>query len=117
MHREYRDTRLFRRVLQSIWHQVNNGLEVFVVGRILDDDPPLPAGTADGVRPRKVPLLVPSFDEALFPRELDSNPVEDHGSRSTPRVRPWSPGVPTHRRGADRQPLGCTPNEIADLDG
>ena len=37
MHREYRDTRLFRRVLQSIWHQVNNGLEVFVVGRILDD--------------------------------------------------------------------------------
>ena len=37
MHREYRDTRLFRRVLQSIWHQVNNGLEVFVVGRILED--------------------------------------------------------------------------------
>ena len=37
MHREYRDTRLFRRVLQSIWHQVENGLEVFVVGRILDD--------------------------------------------------------------------------------
>jgi hypothetical protein len=24
-------------VLQSIWHQVNNGLEVFVVGRILED--------------------------------------------------------------------------------
>src|SRR4029450_5936370 len=37
MHREFRDTRLFRRVLQSIWHQVNNGLEVFVIGRILDD--------------------------------------------------------------------------------
>jgi hypothetical protein len=37
MNREFRDTRLFRRVLQSIWHQVNNGLEVFVVGRILDD--------------------------------------------------------------------------------
>ena len=37
MHREFRDTRLFRRVLQSIWHQINNGLEVFVVGRILDD--------------------------------------------------------------------------------
>jgi hypothetical protein len=38
MHREFRDTRLFRRVLQSIWHQVNNGLEVFVVGRILPDE-------------------------------------------------------------------------------
>ncbi len=38
MHRKYRDTPLFRRVLQSIWHQVNSGLEVFVIGQILDDD-------------------------------------------------------------------------------
>ena len=37
MNRRYRDTPLFKKVLQSIWHQVNNGLEVFVVGRILDD--------------------------------------------------------------------------------
>ena len=37
MHREYRDTRLFRRVLQSIWHQVNNGHQIFVVGTILPD--------------------------------------------------------------------------------
>ena len=37
MNREFKDTRMFRRVLQSIWHQVNSGLEVFVVGRILDD--------------------------------------------------------------------------------
>jgi hypothetical protein len=37
MHREYRDTALFRKVLQSIWHQVNNGQEIYVVGQILDD--------------------------------------------------------------------------------
>ena len=37
MNREFKDTRLFRGVLQSIWHQVNSGLEVFVIGRILDD--------------------------------------------------------------------------------
>jgi len=37
MNRRYPDTPLFRKVLQSIWHQVNNGLEVFVVGRILED--------------------------------------------------------------------------------
>lgn len=37
MHRRYRDTPLFRKVLQSIWHQVNNGQEIYVVGRILDD--------------------------------------------------------------------------------
>jgi hypothetical protein len=38
MHREYRDTPLFKKVLQSIWHQVNNGQEIYVVGKILDDD-------------------------------------------------------------------------------
>ena len=37
MNRSYRDTPLFRRVLQSIWHQINAGDEVFVVGWILDD--------------------------------------------------------------------------------
>jgi hypothetical protein len=38
MHRRYPDTPLFRKVLQSIWHQVNNGHEVFLVGRIQEDD-------------------------------------------------------------------------------
>ncbi len=37
MHRPYPDTPLFRKVLQSIWHQVNNGREVFVIGRIQPD--------------------------------------------------------------------------------
>jgi hypothetical protein len=38
MHRKYPDTPLFRKVLQCIWHQVNNGHEVFVVGAINADD-------------------------------------------------------------------------------
>jgi hypothetical protein len=37
MSRQYRDTPLFKKVLQSIWHQVNNGQEIYVVGKILDD--------------------------------------------------------------------------------
>lgn len=37
MHRQYPETPLFKKVLQSIWHQVNNGQEVYVVGNILDD--------------------------------------------------------------------------------
>ncbi|MGH7894812.1 MAG: hypothetical protein ACREQL_09095, partial [Candidatus Binatia bacterium] len=37
MNRKYPDTPLFRKVLQSIWHQVNNGQEIFVVGTILPD--------------------------------------------------------------------------------
>jgi hypothetical protein len=37
MHRHYPNTPLFKKVLQSIWHQVNNGQEIYVVGKILDD--------------------------------------------------------------------------------
>ena len=37
MHRSYHDTPLFKKVLQSIWHQVNAGQEIWVVGRILED--------------------------------------------------------------------------------
>jgi hypothetical protein len=37
MNRRYPDTPLFRKVLQSIWHQVNNAREIYVVGRVLPD--------------------------------------------------------------------------------
>ena len=37
MHRQYRNTPLFKKVLQTIWHQVNAGQEVYVIGKILDD--------------------------------------------------------------------------------
>ncbi len=64
MHREYRDTPLFRRVLQSIWHQINHGQEIYVVGRILDDDT-VKGGTGWGAEFAKLcnkPLFV--FDQA-----------------------------------------------------
>jgi hypothetical protein len=37
MNRKYQDTPLFRKVLQSIWHQVNSGQEIYVIGQILED--------------------------------------------------------------------------------
>jgi KaiC/GvpD/RAD55 family RecA-like ATPase len=37
MQRTYPNTPLFRRVLQSIWHQVNTSNQVFVVGLLLDN--------------------------------------------------------------------------------
>ena len=37
MHRHYPNTPLFKKVLQSIWHQVNAGQEIWVVGRMLED--------------------------------------------------------------------------------
>jgi hypothetical protein len=38
MNRRYPETPLFRKVLQTIWHQVHNGEELFVVGRVQPDD-------------------------------------------------------------------------------
>jgi hypothetical protein len=36
-HRRYPDTPLFRKVLQSIWHQVNNGQDIFLIGKVQAD--------------------------------------------------------------------------------
>ncbi|MGI8671844.1 MAG: hypothetical protein ACR2LU_04480 [Luteitalea sp.] len=37
MNRRYADTPTFRKVLQSIWYQINHGQEIFVIGTILSD--------------------------------------------------------------------------------
>ena len=38
MHRRYTEGPTLRRVLQTLWYQVNNGQEIYVVGAIQDDD-------------------------------------------------------------------------------
>jgi hypothetical protein len=63
MHREFRDTPLFKKVLQTIWHQVNNGQEIYVVGHILADGT-VKGGTGWGAEFAKLcnkPLFV--FDQ------------------------------------------------------
>jgi hypothetical protein len=37
MHRRYTDAPTIRRVLQTLWYQVNQGQEIYVIGAILDD--------------------------------------------------------------------------------
>ncbi|MGC4085378.1 MAG: hypothetical protein QM736_25465 [Vicinamibacterales bacterium] len=37
MHRRYTDAPTIRKVLQTIWYQVNNGQEIDVIGTVLDD--------------------------------------------------------------------------------
>ena len=37
MNRRYTESPTLRRILQSIWYQVNNGQEIYVVGAILED--------------------------------------------------------------------------------
>ncbi|HEX2484890.1 MAG TPA: hypothetical protein VHQ66_06300 [Myxococcota bacterium] len=63
MHRTFPDTPLFKKVLQTIWHQVNNGQEIYVVGKILPDDT-VKGGTGWGAEFAKLcnkPLFV--FDQ------------------------------------------------------
>jgi len=63
MHRPYKNTPLFKSVLQSIWHQINNGQEIYVVGQILDDNT-VKGGTGWGAEFAKLcnkPLFV--FDQ------------------------------------------------------
>src|ERR687897_1981097 len=37
MHRRYTDSPTMRKILQTLWYQVNHGQEIYVVGVILDD--------------------------------------------------------------------------------
>jgi hypothetical protein len=38
MHRRYTEGPTIRKVLQTLWYQVNNGQEIYVIGTINDDD-------------------------------------------------------------------------------
>src|SRR2546426_7530876 len=38
MHRSYTDSPTLRKVLQTLWYQVNSGQEIYVIGAILEDD-------------------------------------------------------------------------------
>ena len=86
MHRTYPNTPLFRKVLQTIWYQVNHGQEIYVVGKILDDGT-VKGGTGWGAEFAKLcnkPLYV--FDQE-----------KDGWFR-------WT-GSAWDRLGADRQPV------------
>ena len=63
LNRRYSDSPLFRKVLQSIWFQINNGQEIYVIGTIVDDGT-VKGGTGWGAEFAKLcnkPLFV--FDQ------------------------------------------------------
>jgi hypothetical protein len=65
MNRTFSDTPLFRKILQTIWHQINNGQEIFIVGHILKDGT-VKGGTGWGAEFAKLcnkPLFV--FDQEV----------------------------------------------------
>ena len=86
MHRRYKDTPLFKKVLQSIWHQVNSGREIYVVGKILPDET-VKGGTGWGAEFAKLcnkPLFVFDQDQDAWFRwsgqgwEAEAEPVVGH---------------------------------------
>jgi hypothetical protein len=63
MHRTYTETPTFRKILQSIWYQINNGQEVYVIG-VIQEDGTVKGGTGWGAEFAKLcnkPLYV--FDQ------------------------------------------------------
>jgi hypothetical protein len=86
MHRNFHDTPLFRKVLQTVWHQVNSGQEIYVVGKILDDGT-VKGGTGWGAEFAKLcnkPLFVFDQDQNAWFRwdgsawEKAGDPVIEH---------------------------------------
>lgn len=64
MHRSYTDSPTLRKVLQTLWYQVNSGQEIYVIGTVLDDGT-VRGGTGWGAEFAKLcnkPLHV--FDQA-----------------------------------------------------
>ena len=63
MNRHFPETDTFKKVLQTIWHQVNSAQEIYVIGKILPDDTVM-GGTGWGAEFAKLcnkPLFV--FDQ------------------------------------------------------
>ncbi len=63
MNRSYKQGQVFRKILQSIWYQINSGQEIYVIGTILDDNT-VNGGTGWGAEFAKIcnkPLFV--FDQ------------------------------------------------------
>jgi hypothetical protein len=70
MHRRYTDSPTIRRVLQTLWYQVNHGQEIYVIGAILGDGT-VRGGTGWGAEFAKLcnkPLCVFDQDKASWLR-------------------------------------------------
>jgi len=89
LHRRYTDSPTIRKVLQTLWYQVNNGQEIYVVGAILEDGT-VRGGTGWGAEFAKIcnkPLYVFDqekdgwfewTDDEWKPREGNNRPTITH---------------------------------------
>ena len=104
MHRRYTDAPTIRKVLQTLWYQINNGQEIYVVGAILEDGT-VRGGTGWGAEFAKLcnkPLFV--FDqekdrwfrwtgESWQPQSATEGPVITHPHFSGTGTRTLQPNA------------------------
>jgi hypothetical protein len=111
MNRRYPDTPTFRKILQSIWYQINNGQEIYVIGTI-QDDKHVRGGTGWGAEFAKLcnkPLFV--FDQER------TGWFEWDGENWAPRMGSDQPVIQhVHFTGTgSRMPTAAAKQAIADL--
>jgi hypothetical protein len=98
MHRRYTEGPTLRKVLQTLWYQVNNGQEIYVIGSILDDGT-VRGGTGWGAEFAKLcnkPLYV--FDQekdGWF--EWTGSDWKAHGSATPTITHPHFTGTGTRQ--------------------
>ncbi len=98
MNRRYTDSPTIRKVLQTLWYQVNNGQEIYVIGVILDDGT-VRGGTGWGAEFAKLcnkPLFV--FDQeksGWF--EWTEQTWKPHGAQAPRITHPHFTGTGTRR--------------------
>ena len=113
MNRRYAETPTFRKILQSIWYQINNGQEIYVIGTIQPDQT-VRGGTGWGAEFAKLcnkPLFV--FDQeqnGWFEWDGDHSKWVARGGAEAPRIEH------VHFTGTGtRQPTAAAVKAIADL--
>ncbi len=99
MHRRYTDSPMIRKVLQSLWYQVNNGQEIYVVGVILEDGT-VRGGTVGAPSSRSCATSRCSCSTRT--RTPGSNGRVRTGRRRDGHARHHSPAL--HRHGHPRRP-------------
>jgi hypothetical protein len=97
MHRRYSEGPTMRKILQTLWYQVNNGQEIYVIGSILEDDT-VRGGTGWGAEFAKLcnkPLYVFDQDRDSWFRWTSSSWAESRGDAAPVVTHPHFTGTGT----------------------
>ena len=110
MQRRYTDAPTIRKILQTIWYQVNNGQEIYVIGTMLDDGT-VRGGTGWGAEFAKLcnkPLHVFDQEKDGWFTWTGTDWERAAGRRIVPVIT--APALHRHRNAHARRPTGGRPS-------